>query len=407
MPKSKATSKRAGFTTNGRGTLMIERKFGGIAVRRASGTKSADELAEIIGLLDALAETGRLDIIREVQRGTVRAVEVLSRKKAGLPIDVPNLPAVATHRFEQAGKKWLAGRQGVSAGHLRLCRQHYDLVVRRWPGVTLDGLPDCLVSLRKDYEAAKHAVSFNNIRTSLLDFAKWFAGGKRSPLWHHIHEVPKLRASISAQRTHRPFDVLRAKRLADVLNATRAGAGDTFLTLCITGMRPSEYWGGKWALDEKSSCVVIRGTKSKAANRLVPLVMLGRGPVPPVLAYGRYSALFREVARSVAKEAAADGYLPWTLYDCRRTFAVWMEEARIPRTRRRFYLGHAKADVTDTYEERDQRTMTAAVRADSGTLTSYLLETYRAERDREDNEGARMRPQTKPQTPIGWDDDVK
>lgn len=38
-------------------------------------------------------------------------------------------------------------------------------------------------------------------------------------------------------------------------------------------------------------------------------------------------------------------------YDLRRTYATWMENAHIPRSRRRRYMGHAIGDVTELYEQ--------------------------------------------------------
>jgi integrase len=40
-------------------------------------------------------------------------------------------------------------------------------------------------------------------------------------------------------------------------------------------------------------------------------------------------------------------------YDLRRTYAHWLEEAGIPRTRRRMYLGHGARDATDLYESHE------------------------------------------------------
>ena len=340
MPKKEPSAGLQGHTSNGRGTLLLERKFGSIQIRRASGTKSAEELAAIVELLDALTRTGRLDIVRRVQQGGIRAVELLRRQRAGLGIDLPNLDPVALDRLEVVGPRWLASRKGASDGHARNCRQHLKLLTKRWPTLTLDGLPGVLVTLRQEYEGKHHAVTFNQIRTSVLDLARWVGGGKRTALWTEIQSVPKLRASISVQRAHNPFDVHVAVQLSNLLNAKVPGAGNVFMTLCTTGMRPSEYWGKGWQVLPTDSRVSIRGTKSKAAVRAVPLVLIGSGPVVPTISYGRYSKIFRETVRELGQVKPGEP-LPWTLYDCRRTFAVWMEEAGIPRTRRRIYLGHA------------------------------------------------------------------
>jgi hypothetical protein len=49
-----------------------------------------------------------------------------------------------------------------------------------------------------------------------------------------------------------------------------------------------------------------------------------------------------------------------------------MEEAGVPRTRRRLYLGHGAKDVTDLYEVHD---VTAFLAEDAARLGEYLDET--------------------------------
>ena len=41
------------------------------------------------------------------------------------------------------------------------------------------------------------------------------------------------------------------------------------------------------------------------------------------------------------------------IYDLRRSFAVWMEDSAIPRSRQKLYMGHAVGDITGLYQTRD------------------------------------------------------
>ncbi len=84
--------------------------------------------------------------------------------------------------------------------------------------------------------------------------------------------------------------------------------------------------------------------------RVVPIA-------PPTRLYPAFRRAF---------EAAFPGHTP---YDLRATFARWMQEAEIPRTRRRLYLGHGQADVTDSYEAYE---VTAFLRADGLRLRRLL-----------------------------------
>lgn len=380
---------------------MLERSFGGVAVRRASGTTSKDELAEIIRILDALAQTGRLEVIRRVSDGNIKAIDLLHRSRLGLNLDTTSSSAGASDRLESVGKRWLAGRMSASAGHRRSLTQHLTLLLSRSSSLGLRDVPRELIKLRQEYELSGHAVTFNNIRTSMLDLARWVEGGKRSALWEEVRSIPKLKILRERQRSHNPFSPSKAREMRNYLNAAHPGAGEVFFALCVTGMRPSEYFSRRWTATPERALISIEGTKSAAAKRVVP--MLGV-PYPVCeMSYFEYSKIFRQTQRGMVGAMSYAAPLSHTLYDCRRSFAIWMEEAGIPRTRRRVYLGHARADVTDLYEERSQKQMNAAIVADGKALTTYLVTAVKAESKRIDEEGARMYPQTKPPTPIQWD----
>ena len=53
----------------------------------------------------------------------------------------------------------------------------------------------------------------------------------------------------------------------------------------------------------------------------------------------------------------------------RKTFDRWMQDAGIPRVRRKRYLGHGKRDVTDDYEWYE---VIAYLREDAGRMRALL-----------------------------------
>ena len=128
-------------------------------------------------------------------------------------------------------------------------------------------------------------------------------------------------------------------------------------TMSLTGMRPNEMWG-EWEIDHYA--VRIHGTKTKGADRVVPLVSVLL--FHPQVSY----VVFRKALRT-----ASDGQM--TPYDLRRTYANWLEAAGIPRTRRRLYLGHGASDVTDLYEAHEVR---AFLKADAEKLRAFLSESH-------------------------------
>ena len=103
--------------------------------------------------------------------------------------------------------------------------------------------------------------------------------------------------------------------------------------LCVTGMRPSEFWGD-WEVE--GNVVHVRGTKSENAERAIPLLY----PITkPGLTYRQFNRRLEKLN------------LPVRARTGRKSFARWMNEGGIPRTRRRAYIGHAtREDVTDRYE---------------------------------------------------------
>jgi len=93
---------------------------------------------------------------------------------------------------------------------------------------------------------------------------------------------------------------------------------------------------GQWSV--RVDRVHIEGTKRAGRVRDVPLI---RAPAVPRIHRRTFGDKLHERTRD------------FTTYDLRRTYATWLEDAGIPRTRRRMYLGHGERDVTDLYEARD------------------------------------------------------
>ena len=86
----------------------------------------------------------------------------------------------------------------------------------------------------------------------------------------------------------------------------------------------------------QGNLVRVNGTKTENAERVVPLLY-------PVT---KASLTYRQFNRRLEKLN-----LPVRARTGRKCFARWINEAGIPRTRRRAYLGHAtREDVTDRYE---------------------------------------------------------
>lgn len=364
---------------NNRGTLVIERTFGATKVRRASGTNDPRTFQDVVKTLDSLVVAGRIDLVQAVADGAIRPLELHEKARSGsLPVIAGTGPNVAptTTLLTQAVADFLATK---TAGELYMkdLRSNIDRIVDRafedfGPRPKLSCLPSVLASLRTEYQAAGHRSSFNTLRGAALALAR---GSRKQPsaLWEQVLSVDRFKIDDDDRREHRPFTVVEAKSIRDLLNEKKNHAGEMFWALCITGMRPKEYFDKAWSLHphREPYYIDIRGTKTKSAKRKIPLIEASM--VKPSMAYTTFSRLFRKIVAPF--ERTAKGELRWTLYDARRSYAVWSEAAGIPRSRRRYYMGHSKEDITAHYE---QTKMEDIFMEDAVALRRYIPAAYSA-----------------------------
>jgi len=125
-------------------------------------------------------------------------------------------------------------------------------------------------------------------------------------------------------------------------------AGRIWWGMCLTGMNPKEFWGD-WTV-HPGERIHVAGTKREGRVRDVPLVDL---PTRPELTRAGFRSALQRLDRTVTPKLA------------RKTFDRWMQDAGIPRVRRKRYLGHGKRDVTDDYEWYE---VVAYLREDAGKM---------------------------------------
>jgi integrase len=191
---------------------------------------------------------------------------------------------------------------------------------------TVDDLPGILRAYRT---ASKGPTMFNRTRAAVLAFLRDTVG-RSHPLYGQIRDIQPRKES---PRKPQPFTVAELVALSEKLGIY----GPCAWAMAMTGMGAGEYWG-RWVA--KADRVLIYGTKRAGRHREIPLA--------GDLAASRGSAA--AFAKAFKKALESPGRVP---YDLRHTFATWLEEAGIPRTRRRLYLGHGAKDVTDLYERHE------------------------------------------------------
>jgi integrase len=327
-------------------TLQIDLRFKGVGrINLASGTTDPKVLRKIKRALRDLQDDGRLDVLRAIRDGHVTILEVYNACRQRTLHELPigdTLPQLAT-----AMQTWITGaKQEYSANHLvnlETARRYFKELE---PTARVADLPRLLKLLREQL-GAKHPRSFNLARGSATSFIRHTLG-RAHPVYLACAAVePRKVRKATPKPVFTPADM--RKRFPNPATDKVDAIAWSMLT---TGMGSKEYWGRWHSLADR---VHIDGTKRSGRVRDVPLI---QAPAVPRLSRDRFTRVFRERLQSVI-----------TPYDLRRTYAKWLELAKIPRTRRRLYMGHGAKDVTDLYEAHE---VTAFLLEDAKTLRFYV-----------------------------------
>lgn len=342
-------------------TKVIDRVFPGVGrIARASGTTKAVTFRAINTALDELYSLGRLDILRALKtKKRPTPLEVLDAVRSGNISRLASAELMVTlhaaldlfHTSYPCGEKHRAT--------IKSNVKHVKGAVSKH--ATVGAVVDAVKALRLTMAATPRA--FNLLKSNMQSFAKWHAG-ERSELYRDlvaIRPYPKKR-----RRTVHPCSVAEileiVRRLEPMERTTHRNTpvvlplGGMVWTLCTTGMRPIEYWGGEW--QDRGDYIDILTAKQHDGERL-------RRKIPrvrPAVAPGCHRLVFAQKLER-ASDAAVQPY------DLRRTFGNWLEMAKIPRTRRRLYMGHGEKDVTDLYEWQEVEQF---VKDDGATLRAWL-----------------------------------
>lgn len=315
---------------------VIDRAFPGIGrVRKASGTSDAATHKAILAMFTMLVKKGRLDLIRAWADGLIHAMDLYDRYRTE---KLDQLPSAETMRpLWRAADDWLAAIPKKQIHRARSVR-HSWLALKRLPQpaqASVAHLPALLTAYRAQCEAKGTTQMFdntrNNVRALLRDTV-----GTTHPLYLAVVQVKPLPVT---RKAHHPFS---RTSLPVFLAAMRDAHGPVIeamaRTLAMTGMRPEEYWHD-WTVEAGG---VLRVKTAKQRGKVTyRRVFLAVDPVRPAVARRTFEDKMRAVTRH------------HVCYDLRRTFMHLMEQARVPRSRRMYYLGHAAGDVSGLYEEHE------------------------------------------------------
>ena len=334
-------------------TLPIDLQFRGIGrLHVRSGTYKRSVRDAMKQMFRTLYQMGRADVIRDVQANRVTALEVYERFRLGR---LDQLPTGALMRpVAAAWTAWLDGKEVKRKTRYDYTRARDRLAPFGAPGAMLTELPKMLAEHRKASRGV-HPRTFNKDRAAALSMLASLVG-ERHWLYAECARVEPLQMPKASRMPFNPQTVAEVRALAAKLEPHHA------LTLwgyCLTGMRPEEMFEeeeNRWTLEPDR--VRVDGTKTPASLRVLPRVGLIVKP----------GTRRRAFAKALAK-ASGDTVTP---YDLRRSYAQWLDLAKIPQFRQDYYMAHGPKDLNALYKRAKE--CAPYLREDAEALAALVAE---------------------------------
>lgn len=314
------------YLSNGRGGYTVKKKFRGVPmIRRSIGSRDTDTAARVELMYEALYEQGRVDILEAIAYGRLHPLTALAQWRQGKELTMPAYEVALT--LEEAWRVWedkIPGTDhrasiGTTRRALRIPRE-----------ATIEALPDLLVKYTE--RAAKKVRSVNLARAHVRAFLRDTVGVSHA-LYLRVKDMRPLKRKPRERGTPHPLPAILA--LVPPMNALLPGAGDMMWTMAVTGMGNKEYWHDGFV--SAVGCVSIHGQKRDGRKRDVP-----RWDDAPLVQPVCWEGKFRDLLREASSGTVA-------IYDLRRSFARWCEEAGIIESNRDAYLGHGPKTITQLY----------------------------------------------------------
>jgi hypothetical protein len=341
-------------------------------IAKASGvfpdTRNGTELIQQIKLMIRDLDTNRdISKLTQIRQGKVHLLDALAAWKAGR---LSFAESYAGDALLPRLSQWLDVAP-VSPITIRQYRNYISRLEKLGmvtPATRVRDCADVLRAIRVTLAREHKAVYFGNIRQMFMSFLVNHLGYDAES--HVLRDVRRiLPLKVKSRREHNP---LRGPRDLIDLGARINTSGrwgnreidykSWIYFMALTGMRPTEFERGLWERDEATGHLRIKGTKTRNAVRVIPLIMWLE---PEQRTLGNLQMRLVNIRPVTAVRAR----------DFRRTSAVWYEQAGVPRSRYAYYLGHGPKDMTALYESRTPTK--AELDADRATMLAWL-ETQKA-----------------------------
>jgi integrase len=342
----------------GKGSYVIDRRYGDVGrIRRASGTTHKATLKSILEMLKQFYDTGRHDILREIQAGIVRPIDVYHYYKDG---KLKYLPSAATLqmvdpvvvKFFKTHYKLETTRRGYI--------QSFEKFLRVVGNHRVQRLPEKVKEYRRHCEEKELEHTFNHLRKGVSAFLRQ-TFGRSSVLWQSVSEIEKLQYT---EATKQPLSVPEFNLLITKLPTEYA---DVARTMAYTGMHWREITD-KWEIRGDRVWILgakKRGKGKKRRTREVPLIDPDANLKRPTF----HEQTFRKHLKRAGRQISRPDVSPMTF---RHTYEHWLEQTPLVRSHTLYYMGHVGEDTIDRYYGPHE--MTRFINEDAESIKEYLDE---------------------------------
>jgi integrase len=290
--------------------------------RHSCATRNAQKAAAMARMLTRLAEDHRWDLLAMLAEGEYRVPDVFAYHEAGRLHEIRTSKELV--RVDAAVAAFAAE---ADSDHTAAGRRHFGRAIARLNAdAKLRDLPALLGRLKARMTHTPRGFNYLLMTGRALARATC---GEDSATYQELRAIKRFR--YRAKPVH-PFTRAELREIMDWMGPVR---GRMLWTLCLTGMRPGEYFRADgWEVD--GHIIRIHGTKTKGSERIVPVI---EEPVKPECSY---NAFRQHLAKYPGGRVR--------VYRSRHTYAHWLERSRVPRTMRRLLMGHSSRDISDDYE---------------------------------------------------------
>lgn len=336
------------------------KKSTGVYPRSQNADKKVAGIVEMLKELDESRDVQRLSLIKS---GKVKLLDAYQDWQLGRPSFIA---AHANDPFITAVSDWietsgLSEYTNRSRSHMLARLQTLGFATEH---TTVRDTPDILRRCRARYEGEGKSATFNQFRSYLLTFLRHYCGYD-DDVYIYKHSLKVRTLQLKNVRPHHPLhtfsdflDLLHIVNPSRGSNATPKTPTDYrswIAFMVFTGVRPTEFFYGRWERDKETGHIHVLGGKTPNADRVIPSIVWLPPEKRPEFGLGQ-----RLDALDVS----------YRVRDFRRTYSLWLENAGVPKSRISLYLGHGPRDITSLYQK--QRATRHVLDDDRARLLAWI-----------------------------------